>query len=191
MRSATGRVIGNLEDRRVSSLLIGDDHLGNPHAVQMLDRSGVPSAMYVPAPPPPPPAVWPTCQSFGAVAGIDPRRASADCRAERVGERLDIFGKVFAALQSRVAGDDDLCRVQFRRSSLGDFLADKLRGRGSPADAAFSPRAAASPAAAKSRSAPCWTSCVPLTHGLDRVAAEIGQLEGSGRDTLIFRTCMT
>src|SRR5436190_9810398 len=115
-------VIGDLEDRRVFILVDGDDHLGVLHAGEMLDRAGnadgdiklrghhLAGLADLPV--------------VGRIAGIDRRARGADTGAELVGKRLDIFGKVLAALHGTPARDDDLGRRQFGAVAFRDFLAD-------------------------------------------------------------------
>src|ERR1700687_5242876 len=126
-------VIGNLENRRVLILVDRDDHLGILHAGEMLDRAGNadrdiefrPHHL----------AGLPDLPVVRRIAGIDRGARRTDAGAELVGERLDIFGDIVAALHSAAAGNDDLRRCQFGTIALGDFLADKageagIGGRG-------------------------------------------------------------
>src|SRR4051812_33846474 len=118
-------VIGDLEYRRVLVLVDGDDHLGILHAGEMLDRAGyadgdIEFRRHHLAGLADLPVVRRIARVHGGARG-------ADAGAKLVGERLDIFGKVLAALHGASAGDDDLGRGQLRSVALGDFLADKRR----------------------------------------------------------------
>src|SRR6516225_4023685 len=98
-------VVSHLEDRRLFILVDGYDHFRVLHAGEMLngagnadrdievgrhDLTGLPNL----------PIVW-------SVAGIDGGARGADCSAELVRHRFDIFGEVFAVLHRAAAGNDD------------------------------------------------------------------------------------
>src|SRR3984885_7163746 len=118
-------VIGDLEDRRVFILVDRDDHLGILHAGEVLDRAGnadrdielrrhhLAGLADLPV--------------VRRIAGVNRGARGADAGAELVGERLDIFGEILAALHGAAAGNDDLRRGQFGTIALGNFLADKTR----------------------------------------------------------------
>src|SRR3954470_24721544 len=94
-------VIGDLEDRRVLILIDRDDHLGILHAGEMLDRAGNADRdielrrHHL--------AGLPDLPVVRRVAGIDRGARGADAGAEPVGERLDIFGEILAALHGAAA----------------------------------------------------------------------------------------
>src|SRR5882672_8250712 len=116
-------VIGDLEDRRVLILVDGDDYLGILHAGEMLDRAGdadrdiqlgrhhLAGLADLPV--------------VRRISRIDRGARGADAGAELVGERLDIFGKILAALHGAATGDDDLRRRQFRTIAFCHFFADE------------------------------------------------------------------
>src|SRR5450631_564686 len=116
-------VIGNLENRRILVLVDRDDHLGILHAGEMLDRAGDADGdikfrrHHL--------AGLPDLPVVRRISGIDRGARGADAGAELVGERLDIFGKILAALHGAATGDDDLGRCQFGAIALGNLLADK------------------------------------------------------------------
>ena len=142
-------VIGDLENRRVLILVDGDDHLGILHAGEMLDRAGDADGdiefrrHHL--------AGLPDLPVVRRIAGIHRRARGANAGAELVGQRLDVFGEILAALHGAAAGDDDFCGCQFRTVAFCNLLTDKgLERPGSSADAAFSTEALPpSPAAAK------------------------------------------
>src|SRR6185295_4636512 len=99
-------IVGDLEDRRLLVLVDRHDHLGILHAGEMLDRArdadrdvelrrhhlaGLPDLPVV-----------------RRVAGVDCGARGADRGTELVGDRLDIFGEIVAALHGATARDDDL-----------------------------------------------------------------------------------
>src|SRR5215472_534032 len=98
-------VIRDLKDRRLLVLVDGDDHLGVLHAGEMLDGTGdadrdielgrhdLAGLAHLPI--------------VGRIAGIDRRAGGADRRAELVGNRLDVFGEILAALHGAAARDHD------------------------------------------------------------------------------------
>src|SRR5258708_718294 len=103
-------IIGDLENRRVLVLVDRDDHLGILHAGEMLDRAGDADS-----------DIKFRCHNLAGladlpvvrrIAGIDRGTRRTDAGAELVGEWLDIFGKILAALHGAAAGDDDLRRSQ-------------------------------------------------------------------------------
>src|ERR1700722_2840021 len=59
------------------------------------------------------------------IAGVDRGARGADAGAELVGERLDIFGEILAALHGAAAGDDDLGGGQFGAVAFGNLLTDE------------------------------------------------------------------
>src|SRR5262245_50558201 len=89
-------VVRDLKDRRLLVLVDGDDHLGILHAGEMLDRTrdadrdielrrhDLAGLAHLPI--------------VGRIAGVDRRAGGADRRAELVGNRLDVFGEILAAL---------------------------------------------------------------------------------------------
>src|ERR1700727_1739923 len=116
-------VIGNLEDRRILVLVDRHDDLGILHAGEMLDRAGnadgdIKLGRYHLAGLADLPVVR-------RVASIHRGARGANRGADLVGERLDIFGEILAALHGAATGHDDLGRGQFGPVVLGDFLADK------------------------------------------------------------------
>src|SRR3979490_3444706 len=114
------------------------------------------------------------------VAGIDRGARGADTGTELVGERLDIFGKILAALHGAAAGDDDLRRGQFGTVALGDFLADKAGEAGiGRRCGVLDRRTAAFTGRGKGRG-PHRDDLLGVLrlHGLDRVAGIDRALEG-------------
>src|SRR5215475_7573141 len=174
-------VICNLEDRRILVLVDRDDDFGVLHAGEMLNCAGDADRdikfrrHHL--------AGLPDLPVVGRIACVDCGARGADAGAELVGERLDIFGEVLAALHCPPAGDDD-----FRRSELGtvafrDFLADeagepRIGGGGSSLDR----RAAAGARRGEGRGShrDDLFGVVGLD-GLDRVAGIDRPLEGVGR----------
>src|ERR1700729_2585812 len=163
-------VIGDLEDRRVFILVDRDDHLGILHAGEVLDRGGnadrdIEFRRH-------PLAGLADLPVVRRISGIDRGARSADAGAEFVGERLDIFGEILAALHGAAAGDDDLGRRQFRTIALGDLLADKTGEAGIGRRRGIFHRCAAAVAGrGKGRGAHRDDLLGVLRlHGLDRVA---------------------
>src|SRR5258705_5270196 len=121
-------VIGDLEDRRILVLVDRDDHLGVLHAGEMLNRAGNTDGdiqfgrNHL--------AGLPNLPVIRRISGIDRGARGADTGAELVGERLDIFGEILAALHGATAGDDDFCGCQFGAVALRHLLADKGRETG-------------------------------------------------------------
>src|SRR6202045_2827551 len=177
-------VIGDLENRRVLILVDRDDHLGILHACEMLDRAGnadrdielrrhhLAGLADLPV--------------VRRIAGIDRGARGADAGAQLVGQRLDIFDEILAALHGAAAGDDDLGGGQFGAVALGKLLADEAGepgiGRGRRV---LDRRAGAGAGRLERRGSPRNDLLGVLRfHGLDRVAGIDRPLEGVGRNHL-------
>src|SRR5882762_1772819 len=171
-------VIGDLENRRILILVDRDDHLGILHAREMLDRAGdadgdIELRRYHLAGLADLPVVR-------RIAGIDRGARRADAGAELVGERLDVFGEILAALHGAATGDDDLGRCQFGTVALGDLLADEAGEAGIGSGSRGFNRRAAADAGGREGRGPHRDDLLGVLgfHGLDRIAGIDRPLEG-------------
>src|SRR6516164_4630084 len=116
-------IIGDLENRRVLILVDRDDHLGVLHSGEMLNCAGDADRdikfrrHHL--------AGLPDLPVVRRISRIHRGARGADAGTELVGERLDIFGEILAALHRSPPGNDDLGRGQFGAVAFRDLLADK------------------------------------------------------------------
>src|SRR5215467_14576760 len=116
-------IIGDLENRRVLVLVDRDDHLGVLHPGEMLNCAGDADRdikfrrHHL--------AGLPDLPVVRRISRIHRGARGADAGTELVGERLDIFGEILAALHRSSPGNDDLGRGQFGAIAFRDLLADK------------------------------------------------------------------